>query len=127
LPPARAGGDNRRVGGRARNGAFASGVALALLTATACGQAEAPFVSTPLAPEQARIYQAACATCHARAGIGAPLTGVEADWRARREKGMDALLESTVNGFGGMPPLGTCGLCSVDDFRALIRSMAGMP
>jgi cytochrome c5 len=100
---------------------------LSLVHATACGAEPEPVASVPLSPEHARTYQAACASCHARPGIGAPLTGVDADWRARRAKGMDALLENTVNGIGGMPPLGTCGLCSVDDFRALIRSMAGMP
>jgi cytochrome c5 len=99
----------------------------ALFCVSACGAEPQPFAVVPLSPEHARTYQAACASCHARPGIGAPLTGVDADWRVRREQGMDALLENTVNGIGGMPPLGTCGLCSVEDFRALIRSMAGMP
>ena len=37
------------------------------------------------------------------------------------------LLVHTVDGYRGMPPLGTCGLCSEDDFRELIRYMAGLP
>ncbi len=94
----------------------------------ACGAAPEPeAAAAPLAPELAHTYQTICATCHARPGIGAPLTGVDADWRERRARGMDALLVSTVEGLGGMPPLGTCGNCSLDDFRALIRSMAKMP
>lgn len=80
-----------------------------------------------LDPEQTRAYQTACAACHTRPGIGAPLSGVDADWRDRRDQGMDALLVHTVDGFRGMPPLGTCGPCSVEDFRALIRYMAGLP
>jgi cytochrome c5 len=37
------------------------------------------------------------------------------------------LLASTVAGVGGMPPLGTCGLCSEDDLRELIAYMALLP
>ncbi|MEX2206887.1 MAG: c-type cytochrome [Myxococcota bacterium] len=103
-------------------------LALALLVG-ACGcfaerEAAPPIV---LSEANARSYQVACATCHARRGIGAPVTGVEADWRERREQGIDALLVHTVDGYRGMPPLGSCGLCTEDDFRALIRYMAGLP
>ncbi len=98
-----------------------------LLALCACGAEREPSASIALSDENARTYQAACATCHARPGIGAPLAGVDSDWRERREKGIDGLLVSTVNGLGGMPPLGTCGLCSESDFRVLIRYMAGLP
>lgn len=103
-------------------------LALALLVwLCACGkQREAP-PAIVLSDANARTYQTVCATCHARPEIGAPLTGVDADWRVRRAQGLDTLLIHTVDGFGGMPPLGTCGLCSADDFRELIRYMAGLP
>ncbi len=101
-------------------------IALALLVfACACSAEHAPVAANVLSDADARTYQAACASCHARPGIGAPLTGVDADWRERREQGMDALLVHTVDGYRGMPPLGTCGLCSEEDFRTLIRYMAG--
>jgi cytochrome c5 len=102
-------------------------VLLIALAAGACDAEPARVASAPLDPPLARTYQAVCAECHARPGIGAPLTGVDADWRERRPKGMDALLESTVAGYRGMPPLGECGRCSVDDFRKLIAYMAGSP
>ena len=103
-------------------------LALALLACLcACGAEHEPAAPVALSDANARTYQAACASCHARPGIGAPLTGAEADWRARRGQGIDALLVHTVDGYRGMPPLGTCGLCSEDDFRALIRYMAGLP
>jgi len=103
-------------------------LALALLVCLcACGAEREAAAPVTLSDANARTYQAACATCHARPGIGAPVTGVDADWRERREQGFDTLLVHTVDGFGGMPPLGTCGLCSEDDFRALIRYMAGLP
>jgi cytochrome c5 len=106
-------------------------IALALACAivlAACGESEpAPRAVIALSDANARTYQAACATCHARPGIGAPVTGVEADWRERRERGLDALLVHTVDGYRGMPPLGTCGLCSEADLRELVRYMAGLP
>ena len=97
------------------------------LAASGCEAEQSSAVRVVLDPANARAYQAACASCHARPGIGAPLTGVDDDWRERREQGMDALLVHTVDGYRGMPPLGTCGLCSEDDFRLLIRYMAGLP
>ena len=103
-------------------------LALALLVGLcACGEEREPAAVVALSDAHARTYQAACAGCHARPGIGAPLTGVDADWRERREQGIDVLLVHTVDGYRGMPPLGTCGLCAEQDFRALIRYMAGLP
>ncbi len=100
---------------------------LMLVAGSACGPESAPVASVTLEPGLARVYLTTCASCHARPGIGVPLTGLDADWRERREKGMDVLLANTVNGSLGMPPLGTCGLCSESDFRSLIRYMAGLP
>ena len=100
---------------------------LLLALACACGEQAEPAQPVALEPSVARAYQTACASCHARPGIGAPLTGVDADWRERRAKGLDGLLVSTVLGYRGMPPLGSCGLCSESDFRALVRYMAGLP
>ncbi len=99
---------------------------LVIICAAGCRSDPAP-TAIELRPELAITYQAACASCHARPGIGAPLTGVAADWSERRGRGLDALLESTVVGVGGMPPLGTCGLCSEDDLRELIAYMALLP
>jgi cytochrome c5 len=100
---------------------------LALLGACGGDEAAAPSPVVALSEQNARTYQAACATCHARPGIGAPLTGVDADWRERRAQGLEILLVHTVDGYKGMPPLGTCGLCSEDDLRTLVRYMAGLP
>jgi cytochrome c5 len=40
-------------------------------------------------------------------------------------KGMDTLLDNTINGYKGMPPLGMCMDCGEEEFEALIRFMAG--
>ena len=37
------------------------------------------------------------------------------------------MLQNVVYGIRGMPPLGYCSACTEEDFRVLIRLMAGLP
>ena len=78
----------------------------------------------PADRELSAIYQRSCRSCHTVAATGSPLTGDRAGWAPRMAKGMDAMLDSVINGFGGMPPLGLCMDCSAEQFEALIRFMA---
>jgi cytochrome c5 len=71
----------------------------------------------------AEIYQRSCKNCHAVSGSQAPITG-EAAWQSRMAKGMDTLLDNTINGYNGMPPLGMCFDCDEQQFRDLINFMA---
>lgn len=75
----------------------------------------------------AAIYARSCRSCHTVAATRAPLTGDAAAWAPRMERGMDAMVSSVVNGFGGMPPFGMCMDCSPEQFAALIQFMAGAP
>ena len=70
------------------------------------------------------LYNSSCSTCHETEVTGAPQTGDVLAWQQRMDKGMDALLESAINGSGGMPPLGLCMECNEADFKALIHYMA---
>lgn len=82
--------------------------------------------STSLMPEDdelATLYRQSCYSCHATGAGGAPRTG-SADWDARMAKGMEVLMDNTINGFRGMPPLGMCMDCSEEEFESLIRFMA---
>jgi cytochrome c5 len=103
--------------------------ALALLAA--CGQDSAPPLAAALAapadPKLSRLYDQTCKTCHTTPGTGAPLAGDRAAWAPRVAQGMPALVERTVRGYKGMPPLGGCMDCSEKEFEALIRHMAGEP
>lgn len=81
--------------------------------------------SMPSDPELARIYRSSCYSCHRYGAGGAPQTGNQKQWQARMEKGMDALMDSTINGYRGMPPMGACMDCGEAEFHALIRFMAG--
>lgn len=72
----------------------------------------------------AEIYEYSCYSCHANPQTGAPLTGDADAWAPRLDKGMDVLLDNTINGFEGMPPLGMCMDCNEDQFVALIQFMS---
>lgn len=108
------------------------GVALAVLAG--CGSAPPASTLTPaesaaLQPADAHLaalYAQSCKSCHTSADTGAPLTGDRAAWDARwARKGEDGLIDSAIRGLNGMPPGGQCFACAPEDYRALIRFMAG--
>lgn len=113
-------------------------LALLLVSVTlivACGDTSAPATAAPLSeqtamavdPAIAKLYGQTCRACHdPRSRSGAPATGDRQAWAARVAQGMDLLLERTINGYKGMPPLGACADCGEDEFVALIRYMAGL-
>jgi len=75
----------------------------------------------------AQIYERSCMGCHANPASGAPLTGDGAAWAPRVAQGSRTLLDHTIRGFNGMPPLGMCPDCDLADFRALIAFMSTDP
>ena len=104
-------------------------LSLALAAAAGCAEPPPPedaAVVTPGVP-QANLAQWArsCALCHVRGEGGAPPAGDADAWAPRLAKGQDTLLRHTIEGFNNMPPLGYCMDCSREDFRRLIRFMAG--
>ncbi len=84
-------------------------------------------VASALTAREAQVFQQICAECHTQPGIGVPVVGDETEWQARRAKGLDQLLANTVDGWLGMPPLGTCSFCSEEELRHLVIFLAGMP
>jgi len=85
--------------------------------------AEARVPSDPVLAEK---YERACQACHADPENTAPLSGDMRAWTPRLDaRGTEGLLQSTLNGFEGMPPLGACPDCGIDDFENLIGFMAG--
>ena len=103
--------------------------AFALLAA--CGAeappgAPTPALADPADPKLAKLYAQTCKACHTTPGSGAPLAGDKTAWEPRVAQGMATLLEHTVRGYKGMPPLGSCMDCSEQEFEALIRFMAGL-
>ena len=101
-------------------------IGLALLCLALAGAASAGPPAA-LGPREARIFQLVCAQCHLRPAIGVPQLGDAAAWRERSARGEASLLANSVDGVGGMPPLGTCAFCSEEDLRLLARFLAGLP
>lgn len=69
------------------------------------------------------VYNQACAACHTSGVLNAPRINNADDWEERLAKGMDVLLEHSINGFNAMPPRGTCMNCSDDEILAAIEYM----
>lgn len=73
--------------------------------APAAPAAEPAAAESATAPGE-EVYQKACAACHAEGVAGAPKTGDIEGWKARLEKGPEALIQSAINGIGTMPAKG---------------------
>ncbi|MEY9335466.1 cytochrome c5 [Pseudomonas protegens] len=109
----------------------ALGLALGLLL-SACGEAEPPAAvrldaarQSPADPALAQVYASSCQLCHANPASGAPLAGDAKAWAPRLAQGADTLLDHSINGYQGMPPMGQCMQCSEEQFLALISFMSG--
>ena len=54
--------------------------------------------ATAFADEGETLYKSKCATCHAAGVAGAPILGNKDQWAPRITKGMDALMDTALNG-----------------------------
>ncbi|MGH8457307.1 MAG: c-type cytochrome, partial [Stenotrophobium sp.] len=71
------------------------------------------------------VFDRSCKACHTNPASGAPQAGDSKAWTARIAEGRDTLLDHTINGYKGMPPLGNCMDCKEDQYIALIEYMSG--
>ena len=100
-------------------------VAPAVVEETAVAVMETPAEpAAPVDPGEA-VYNKSCMACHKTGAANAPKVGDSAGWSPRIAKGMDALLQSAINGIPGTAMLarGTCGACSDEDLKAAIDYM----
>jgi len=88
----------------------------------ACAQATAA-TSGGAARSGEDVYNTYCFACHTAGVSGAPRLANADDWAPRIDKGMDALLGTTLSGVNLMPPKGTCMDCSDDELRAAVDHM----
>jgi len=79
----------------------------------------------PADPKLAALYGHTCKACHGLPASNAPQAGDTAAWQPRLAQGMDVLIQHAINGYKGMPPLGSCSDCTEKDYEALIRFMSG--
>jgi len=84
--------------------------------------------SKPAAPVAARsgkeVYNTVCTTCHAAGVAGAPKLGDKAAWEPRIATGLDALLNTAINGKGAMPARGGNPSVTDAELKATIVYMA---
>ena len=85
--------------------------------------APAPAAAPATTRSGADIYNSTCVACHGTGAAGAPKLGDKAAWGPRIANGMDALMNTVLNGKGAMPPRGTCGNCSDGDLKATVEYM----
>ena len=69
------------------------------------------------------VYDTACTTCHAIALAGAPKFGDRVSWGERANEDLDHLVETVINGLGGMPPMGMCMDCSQEELTNAVQYM----
>lgn len=79
-----------------------------------------------MSPKQTQLLINNCVQCHAEPRIKAPLMGNADSWSEIIAKGEEKVLANVINGMGNMPPLGYCSACDEQDFRVLIRTLAGL-
>ncbi|MFZ3286295.1 MAG: c-type cytochrome [Telluria sp.] len=99
---------------------FAAVVTLASLQLFVCAEGA-------LANDEGRaIYQSICSACHAPENVmvSSPKAGDTAEWNKRLAKGLDAVTDNAVNGFGAMPPKGGASELSRKQIRLAIQYMA---
>ena len=70
-----------------------------------------------------QVYKNSCQSCHAAGVAGAPKLGDKDAWAPRIATGIDALVASSINGKGIMPPKGACASCSDEDLKAAVEYM----
>ncbi|MEI8298819.1 MAG: c-type cytochrome [Pseudomonadota bacterium] len=80
---------------------------------------------SPVDPKLADLYQHSCKACHIVVTSGAPLSGDRDAWQPRMKKGLPTLVNNAIIGLNGMPAGGQCVRCTTEDYRLLIRFMAG--
>ena len=74
--------------------------------------------------DAAERYQGTCFACHGTGQAHAPIVGDVIEWEIRLEKGLDTLVQSTINGLNGMMPArGLCTDCSDEQLKAIIDYM----
>ena len=75
-------------------------------------------------PDGKKIYDTACAACHAAGVAGAPKFGDKAAWAPRLKTGMDALYASALKGKAAMPAKGGNAALADADVKAAVDYMA---
>jgi len=105
---------------------FNSGLVKAAATAPVVATAPAAATAAPAGgkADGKKIYDTACAACHAAGVAGAPKFGDQAAWAPRLKSGVDALYASALKGKAAMPAKGGNASLADADVKAAVDYMA---
>lgn len=71
------------------------------------------------------LFNEFCFACHGTGWEDAPVIGDSFAWEDRLKKGLQELVNNTINGINAMPPKGTCNDCSEAEIKAVVRWLIG--
>lgn len=87
-----------------------------LLAAASATAAREPYTG-------AQVVERVCAACHNAGILEAPKTGDAAAWNERYAKGLDVLVQHSIEGFNSMPPRGGDSSLSDDEVRESVKHL----
>lgn len=70
-----------------------------------------------------KLYEQTCFKCHDYGDLGAPQLGSLETWAGRKDKGLDALARSVIDGKGHMYAHGGSNSLSINEFKSMITYM----
>jgi len=74
--------------------------------------------------DAATAYQGTCYACHGTGAAHAPVVGDVIEWEIRLEKGLDTLVQNSIQGLNGMmPPRGLCTSCTDENLKGIVEYM----
>lgn len=87
-----------------------------------CVLSASAFVNADRPAEE--LFNKHCTVCHTPGIANAPKVHDVDAWKPHLDKGNETLMNSIRNGIGAMPPTGTCGDCTEQEFLDLIKYMS---
>ncbi|MEN8219684.1 MAG: c-type cytochrome [Pseudomonadota bacterium] len=70
-----------------------------------------------------QVYNNLCMVCHTPGMFGAPKIGNRSMWASRFARGMDSLINHSINGFNAMPPKGGNATLSDEEVKNAVAFM----
>jgi cytochrome c5 len=70
-----------------------------------------------------QVYNNLCMVCHTPGMFGAPKIGNRSMWVSRLARGMDSLINHSINGFNAMPPRGGNAALSDEEVKNAVAFM----
>ena len=104
------------------SGVYTGEAGAAAIEQAASTASDLPAVAFDGSLDAQMIYTSVCGVCHATGAAAAPIPGTAA-MAERAAKGMEALVQSAINGLNAMPPRGGRADLSDEQIQAVVEFM----